>query len=323
MQRIDTFTREWETIESKMVFNRGDIEVSSETSRNLFCNTQFKASWWTELTVLLNRNLRDLFRNVPLVIANIVQAIVIMLMLGFIYFKMDNEPTGVQNRIGFLYFLCINQTFNIVVQIISVFPLQRIIIRRERAAGSYRASSAFVAKWISTIPLLIFTCLILIIPVYFMAGLQLKTSKFLIYLVVNLVHVMTANSLGLFIGASVKDIQIGQIIGPLVVVLFLLFGGPVLSLRTTPWVLRWIMFISPIANSNKALSQNEFIGLDLQCTDPTGVCYANGEQALFTFSLGTPTIWTNVGINAALTFAFLILAWIQFSRTSRPLIRLK
>lgn len=85
--------------------------------------------------------------------------------------------------------------------IIGVFPFQRQIIKRERAAGTYRASSAYLAKAASTVPLLIIGSLILTIPVYWMVGLQAVASKYLIFIFLVTLHALTANALGLCIGS--------------------------------------------------------------------------------------------------------------------------
>jgi ABC-type multidrug transport system permease subunit len=196
---------------------------------------------------------------------------------------------GVQNRIGYLFFICINSTFGFVMPIISIFPIQRNIMKRERAAGTYRASSAYIAKAISSVPLIIIGVLILVIPSYWMIGLQPFAEQYFIYAGVILVHALTANALGLAIGAAglflksnfpVPNVAIGNILAPLIIVIFILFGGQLINLSTLTPVLAWIQYISPIAYSNKALAQNEFTGLVFTCDESSSICYDTGEQVL-------------------------------------------
>ena len=104
--------------------------------------------------------------------------------MGFVFFRVTLDSAGVQNRIGVLFFICVNQTFGIVMPALSVFPLQRLIIKRERASGSYRSSSAFMAKIISTVPLTIAGALLLVLPVYWMIGLQPFASKYLLFILI-------------------------------------------------------------------------------------------------------------------------------------------
>ncbi|KAJ1327234.1 hypothetical protein BSLG_010576 [Batrachochytrium salamandrivorans] len=250
------------------------------------------------------------------------QGLFLMLVLGFIYFKMTNDTGGVQSRIGLLFFLCINQTFAVVMPNISVFPLQRQIIKRERSAGSYRSSSAFVAKLISSLPLSFLGAIVLIIPMYWMVGLQPTAEKYFTFLCIILVHVNAANALGLLLGAGVPNVRVGLIIAPLVNIVFVLFGGQLVNLDKIPAFLRWLQWISIVAYSNKALTQNEFGGLVLDPCAPGRTCYATGEDVIREFSLGNPSLWVCVIINVGISVVFLIAGYFMFDRTSRPLLKL-
>lgn len=159
--------------------------------------------------------------------------------MGFLFFQVGMTPAGIQDRLGVLFFICVNQTFGVVMPTINLFPAQKLIIKRERAAGTYRASSAFLAKFVSSLPLTYAGALILAIPVYWMIGLQKVASKYLTFICIVLVHSHTANALGLMIGAAVPSAQVGQILGPLIIVVMLLFGGQLLNLDSVPVLFRW------------------------------------------------------------------------------------
>lgn len=88
---------------------------------------------------------------------------------------------------------------------IGVFPIQRTIIKRERAAGTYRASSAFLAKAVSTVPLVVAGVLLVTIPTYWMINLQPLADRYLIFILIVIVHSLTANALGLVIGSVVPS----------------------------------------------------------------------------------------------------------------------
>lgn len=90
----------------------------------------------------------------------------------------------------------------------------------------------------------------------------------------------------------------GQIFGPLIIVLFLLFGGQLINLDSLSVVLRWIQYISLIGYSNKALAQNEFYGLALDpCLPNAGACYSSGEQVLKVFSYDTVRMFNSLANN--------------------------
>jgi ABC-type multidrug transport system permease subunit len=197
------------------------------------------------------------------------------------------------------------------------------IIRRERSAGTYSASAAYLAKFLSSIPLTIIGSLILALPVYWMIGFQNDAGRYLTFIVIVVVHSFVAMSLGIMIGSGIKNVRVGQVIGPLIVVLFLIFGGQLLNLDSIPVVFKWIQWISIISYSNKALNQNEFPGLVFNC-EPGGPCYKTGEQILEIFAFTNPQgVWVCVGINLALALAFISIGYVLFRSTSKPLMRLK
>ncbi|KAH9274984.1 hypothetical protein BASA83_002696 [Batrachochytrium salamandrivorans] len=296
--RIDRFVAAYDiirqnTFSSTNMLAPTPISTPGLKSGNSLVNrtrTEWPSSWLGEVMVLLHRNMVDLSRDKASIGTTIGQGLFLMLVLGFIYFKMTNDTGGVQSRIGLLFFLCINQTFAVVMPNISVFPLQRQIIKRERSAGSYRSSSAFVAKLISSLPLSFLGAIVLIIPMYWMVGLQPTAEKYFTFLCIILVHVNAANALGLLLGAGVPNVRVGLIIAPLVNIVFVLFGGQLVNLDKIPAFLRWLQWISIVAYSNKALTQNEFGGLVLDPCAPGRTCYATGEDVIREFSLGNPSL---------------------------------
>ncbi|KAI8852327.1 P-loop containing nucleoside triphosphate hydrolase protein [Chytridium lagenaria] len=245
------------------------------------------------------RNFKELSRDPATLGATIGQGIIICIVVGFIFFRMDLSQSGIQNRLGALFFIAVNQTFGVVMPTLAVLPLERLIIKRNALPHTLHP------------------------PPTWMFGLQNSIARYFTFVAVICVHSYTAMALGLMIGSGVKNVQVGQIIGPLVIVLFLVFGGNFLNLDTVPAVFKWIQWISLITYTNKALAQNEFKGLTFTCDRP-GNCLTNGNEILATFSLNNPnSIWINVLINFGLSCAFLLLGYVFFRRNCKPLLRLE
>ncbi|KAI8908416.1 hypothetical protein EDD86DRAFT_17287 [Gorgonomyces haynaldii] len=313
--RVQTLIDHYHDLQPESTAQDKDLESSGRTS--------WPSTWLNEFTTLLERNLLDTVRNKGLLFASIGQAIFIDIIIGFIFWRLDTDVAGVQSRSGVLFFLIINQTFGVIQPVINVFPLQREIFKRERAAGSYRPSSAYLAKVVAATPFPLFSCLLIALPIYWMIGLQNNALKYLTFIGIMLLQTFTANCLGLAIGASVPNVTVGQIAAPLIVIIFFLFGGLFVNLEKVPVVFRWIQWISFIAYSNKAINQNEFdANLVFRCT-PGQPCYKDGTQVISALALGDPPIWQCELSNVAIAAGFLILGLIGFSRSSRPLSRLK
>ncbi|KAI8905043.1 P-loop containing nucleoside triphosphate hydrolase protein [Gorgonomyces haynaldii] len=314
-KRITSFVEAYNKIKPQ-----GRKGFEADTS---FAKSIWPASWFQEFSVLLDRNFVDLKRDKATVIGTLAQSVFITILMGFIFWRLGLDVAGVQSRTGVLFFLVVNLSFSVVMPIVNVFPLQREIFKRERAAGSYRASSAYLAKVVSSLPMPVIGGLILAIPIYWMVGLQNDVGKYFTFIAILTVQSLASATLGLAIGASVPNVTLGQILGPLIVVLFLIFGGLFVNLDKVPAALRWIQWISFISYSNKALNQNEFdANLIFDCPRD-GACYRDGSQVISALALGSPTLWHCVLLNAALIVGFIIIGFIGFTKSSAPLFRLK
>ncbi|KAJ3066293.1 hypothetical protein HDU98_010397 [Podochytrium sp. JEL0797] len=280
-------------------------------------------SWHEEFLVLLGRNMKDVLRNKGVIGATIGQAVFLVILIGFVFFRLDNDQAGVQSRVGFLFFIIINQTFGVVMPAIGVFPTVRTIFKRERAAGCYRASSCYLAKFISAIPLCWANSIILTVFLYWMVGLQSVASLFFTFVLVVLVHSTAALCLAYCIGSAVPNATVGQILGPLIITVFLLFGGLFLNIGSVSWVFRWIQYVSIISYTYKALIQNEFYGLVLQCTPAMHCDTYPGADVVAQYAVESPDKFWCVLINASFALLFLTMGYIFFNQTSRPLLRLK
>ncbi|KAJ3220186.1 ATP-binding cassette sub- G member 2 [Dinochytrium kinnereticum] len=301
--RIDRFATAWEKEKPSLPSSPKAITSGPEQDATSG-SVRYYSSWLTQFSVLLGRNLKEMMRDAGILGATLGQGVVIVIVMGFIFFRLDRSQAGIQNRLGALFFIVVNQTFGVVMPTLSVLPLERPIIKRERSAGTYSASAAYIAKFVATVPLTIVGALLLGIPIYWMIGLQTM-------------------SMGLMIGSGVKNVRIGQIVGPLAIVLFLIFGGNFLNLDSVPIVFKWIQWVSLITYSNKALAQNEFKGLTFECNRP-GNCLTNGEDILANFALNTPdSVWLCILINLGLSVIFILVGYVLFRRTSKPQLRLE
>eukprot|EP00834_Sanchytrium_tribonematis_P006127 NODE_424_length_7676_cov_0.895209.p7 type:complete len:130 gc:universal NODE_424_length_7676_cov_0.895209:4126-4515(+) len=128
------------------------------------------------------------------------------------------------------------------------------------------------------------------------------------------------------IGALVPTITIGQIFGPLLAVLFMVFGGLFANLDSIGSWISWIQYISLVANANKALSQNEFYGRSFNCASKTqgNQCVQqSGEDIVKSSSLNDPSLGIVTLVNIGMMAAFCIIGMIGFYKTTKPIIKLK
>ncbi|SPO27816.1 related to ATP-binding cassette, sub-family G, member 2 [Ustilago trichophora] len=278
-------------------------------------------TWFNELVVLTHRNAMLVFKDPTIVFASFGQNLVLLIIIGFAFFRLSNDQGGALSRIGALFIVPVNASFAVLFPILAIFPLQRNIMLRERSAGTYRISSFYLSKILTEVPNQLFQRILFYTIVYWMIGLRQTASSFFIWLAINVLQIGTAVGLGLVIGGGVSSIELANIFAPVINVIFLLFGGNLLPLSSIPPWFIWLHWISPITYTYSALAQNEFKHLRFTCAANSQQCYQTGQDILNQYDLQTFTIAENAGFLAAITVTFLTIGYVLLRWLGRPSFR--
>lgn len=264
------------------------------------------------------------------------------------------------NRIRFLVVLCgyADNRFTSYHQVrwlktyewhSSELPLDnRALVRRERAATTYRATTSFASRVL--VGLIQPLCAILLgsICLYWAVGLKTSAEHFFIYVGCLALFIIAANFLsvwldsvsvayslkmlekrsdsfvdgrGTMIGSMVPTAFVGQTIAPLIILVMLVFGGQLINLKSVSSALSWLRWVSLIRYTYSAITQNEFSGLIFNCTGPG--CYPTGQLVIKAFFLDECSIIVNVIITAVMGAVYLGCAYVAFELRTRPHLKLK
>ena len=250
--RIEKFTAAF-----KERSREGTVVHKTDTT-NKGC-AQYPSTWISEVFILADRFLKNEMRDPVTIGATLGSNIFMMVVLCALYNNVGNGSAGIQNRIGAFFFMTLNLTFGIIGPSVGKFPEDKAMIKRERAAGSYRSSAAYLARIISSLPLLFLGTIVFVVPSYWAIGFGRTPGQFFTYLAIFAVQAICANNLGFVIGAISPNAQAGQVLTPVILVVFMLFSGLLVNLDTITPALRWIQWASLISYTYKMLVQNEFI----------------------------------------------------------------
>jgi ATP-binding cassette subfamily G (WHITE) protein 2 len=99
--------------------------------------TSWPNSWATEFRLLLQRSWIQIIRNTSMTIAGLIRSLILIVLIGFAFFRLKLDQNGVQNRVGILFFWPVNNVPNAMVPVVTVFPLERTIMIRERSKPLY------------------------------------------------------------------------------------------------------------------------------------------------------------------------------------------
>jgi len=231
--------------------------------------------------------------------------------IGGVYSNIGNRQASIQNRKGLLFFAAINNAFNGVIGVLNTFPKEKTIVNRERGNRAYDTTSYFFAKFFCEIPLNIFPSFVYCCILYWLAG--LNPDRFGQFFSIAALETLVAVSLGLGVSAIMPTIEAANAVGPICIIIGLLFGGFYIDVGSLPIVANWIPYVSFIRWAFEAFCINEFKDLKFDCYGaPPGACIKTGEQVLASLSFdGATTGDAVMGLGLCglgfLAFAYLVL----------------
>lgn len=110
--------------------------------------------------LLFWRSFVEQARDIGTTMSKIMPAIFFALLIGGLYSNIGDSQKSIMNRKGVLYFILINQGFISIQSVIAAFPLEKIIVGRERSGRAYSTLSYCIAKVLVELPLNIFPILV-------------------------------------------------------------------------------------------------------------------------------------------------------------------
>ncbi|XP_027001818.1 broad substrate specificity ATP-binding cassette transporter ABCG2d [Tachysurus fulvidraco] len=295
---------------------RGKEYSTKPKSRTITYNCGF----FHQLNWVAKRTFRNLMLNPQTSIAQLAVTIFLALIVGAIFFGAKNDPSGIQNRFGALFFITTNQCFS-TLSAAELFITERKLFIHEYTSGYYRVSVYFLSKILSdvitlrTIPAIVFTCI-----VYFMIGFKPTPAAFFIFMftVILVAYTATAMTMAISVGQSV--VSVANILMTIAFVFMMIFSGLLVNLESVMVWLAWLKYLSIPHYGLTALEITEFVGLnfcenlsDEQISNTTQGIICTGEQHLQGQGIDYSTwgLWQNHMALIIMTIIFLLIAYIK------------
>jgi len=215
----------------------------------------FNSTWWTQYTVLVHRSMKN-SRSAIFTTMNLIKAGAIGLMCGLLWFQMPYTESTVYDRSSYYFFTMTFWVFDAMFTAYMAFPLERSIIFKERSSGAYHLSAYFMAKTTSEAPARLALPAIYMTISYWMSGVNNNFGIFIASTLCSLLSVLAGESIGLFLGAAVLDMEKGMVIMTVAALGLMVVGG--FFVRNIPHWLLWLGYISPFKYSYNSSVQLVF-----------------------------------------------------------------
>lgn len=197
-----------------------------------------------QFAILSMRTWRNLYRNPMLMLTHYAIAIVLACFLGFLFYGLTDDISGFQNRLGIFFFLLALFGFSTLTSL-TVFAPERLLFVRERAKGYYAPIAYYSSKVVfDIVPLRLIPPIISGCIIYPMTGMVPAWPEFLIFIMFIVLFNLAAAIICLFVGICVKNQGVANLLGVLVMLFSLLFGGFLLNHDSIPGSVVWLQQVS-------------------------------------------------------------------------------
>uniref|UniRef100_A0A8C4XZK0 ABC transporter domain-containing protein n=1 Tax=Gopherus evgoodei TaxID=1825980 RepID=A0A8C4XZK0_9SAUR len=278
--------------------------------------------FFTQLYWVSKRAIKNLIRNPQASVAQIAVTTLLALVVGAIFFGVKLDQSGIQNRVGSLFFVTTNQCFS-SVSAIELFIKDKKLFVHQYTSGYYRVSAYFFALIIGdllpmrTLPGIIFSCIS-----YWMIGYQAVAGRFFFFMLTLVLVSYTATAMSLAISAGMDVVAIANLFITICFVFMLIFSGLLVNLPSVMGWLNWLKYFSIPRYGLTALQVNEF--RDLYFCDlwqnvlsvtinicPMSPCRCYGETYLCSQGIASTNwaMWENIVALGCMTAIFLLIAY--------------
>ncbi|XP_054058071.1 broad substrate specificity ATP-binding cassette transporter ABCG2 isoform X2 [Rissa tridactyla] len=235
---------------------------NNKKTKAVFRQITYANSFLHQLKWVSRRTFKNLVGNPQASIAQVCVTALLGLVVGAIFFGLKEDSTGLQNRVGAMFFLTTNQCFS-SISAIELFVVEKKIFIHEYISGYYRTSVYFISKLMAdlipmrTIPSIIFTCII-----YFMLGLKPTVEAFFTMMFTLMMVSYTATSMSLAIAAGQSVVAVANLLMTITFVFMIIFSGLLVNLTSVMSWLSWLQYFSIPRYGMTALQINELSGLN-------------------------------------------------------------
>ncbi|XP_011050624.1 PREDICTED: ATP-binding cassette sub-family G member 1 [Acromyrmex echinatior] len=199
------------------------------------------AGFLTQCYLLYKRQLLSLKRDYSLLMARLLCHLLIGVIFGYLYMGSGYRANILANYV-YLYGSLLLLVYTGKMAVTLAFPLEMQILTREHFNRWYRLAPYYISILLVEIPFQAACAASYLIVSYWLTAQPIETNRIIFFNTVSIAASLTAQAWGFFIGVT-TPIKIAVFIGPIIAVLFSIFGFCI-RYFDTPLAFRWMFHIS-------------------------------------------------------------------------------
>ncbi|XP_041107361.1 ATP-binding cassette sub-family G member 8 isoform X2 [Polyodon spathula] len=214
-----------------------------------------------QFSILLRRHVSNDFRDLATLLIHGFEALLMSLLIGFLYFGAGETQLSIQDTVALLYMIVALTPFAVVLDVIAKCHSERALIYHELQDGMYSVTAYFFAKVLGELPEHCVFTLVYALPIYWLAGLNPAPGPFFMNLLLVWLVVYCSRAMALFVAALLPTLQTSAFMGNSLFTIFYLTGGFIISMENMWTVASWFSEISFMRWGLEGMMQVQFKGL--------------------------------------------------------------
>ncbi|XP_032881411.1 ATP-binding cassette sub-family G member 8 [Amblyraja radiata] len=280
------------------------ININSETMDKL-------AGHFRQFSVLLSRQVSNDFRDLPTLAVHGFEALLMSLLIGFLYYSEGHKQISIQDTVALLYLIGALTPFAVVLDVIAKCHSERAMLYHELEDGMYSVTSYFFAKVLGELPEHSAFVIIYGVPIYWLAALRPEANPFILNFLLVWLLVYCSRVMALWVSALLPTLQLSSLIGNSFFTVFYLTGGFVISLKNMWTVASWFSKISFLRWGFEGLIQVQFTGPLYSIMIGNLTIPIKGTDIIESMDMGAEPLYMCYIILIAICIGFLILYYVS------------
>ncbi|KAJ8688161.1 hypothetical protein QAD02_023956 [Eretmocerus hayati] len=201
------------------------LEESEQLSkkRRKRCGYNYPVGTLSQIGILLWRNILRIYRDRSFVMGIFIINLVVAIMVGLTFSQVGEDATKISDNVRLLTFNMMFITICALNSTLITFPAEMPIIKREHFNRWYRLRSTYLANYISSVSVVVFSTALFTTIVYVMTGQIMELHRFALYLLNCVLIGAICHVGGLMFGVAF-DVKLAVFLGQYSLTPFIMFS---------------------------------------------------------------------------------------------------
>ncbi|KAI2657727.1 ATP-binding cassette sub-family G member 8 [Labeo rohita] len=264
-----------------------------------------------QFAILIRRQVFNDYRNLVTLVVHGLEALLMSLLIGFLYFGAGDEGLSVQDTVALLYMIGALTPFAVVLDVIAKCHSERAMLYHELEDGMYSVTSYFFAKILGELPEHCVFTLVYGVPIYWLAGLNSAPDRFLLNFLLAWLMVYCSRCMALFAAAALPTLQTSSFMGNALFTVFYLTAGFVISLENMWLVASWCSYISFMRWGFDGMLQVQFHGTRIPVTIGNLTVEFDGIKVVEMMDMNQYPLYASYLVLIAVVLFFILLYYLS------------